>query len=92
MALTLGNRPKAGERRTRRMDTDFAAVEHPHPQDVAVLDRPGPDNLGKERQADPHQAAGLAGLEISHALSLFSAQCVIVHRLQRLVPCGVIVP
>ena len=73
MALTLGNRTKPRNRRPRGVNANFATVEHAKTKNIAVLDRASADNLGKEAQADAHQAARLASLEVLNPLRLFLA-------------------
>ena len=91
MPLPLGNRAKPRNGRTRRVNTDLAAVEHAHPEDVAVLDGTGTDDLGEEGQTDAHQLAGFAALERLDPFGLFGPQPLVVHGLQRFVPSRVIV-
>src|SRR6516165_3916988 len=63
VSLALADRAEARDDTARRMDPDFAGIEHAETKNVAVLDRPGADDLGKEADPDAHQLAGLAATE-----------------------------
>ena len=52
------------------MDPDLAGIEHPQSEDVAILDRAGPDDLGKVGQPDTQKLAGFSALERLDALGL----------------------
>ena len=89
--LTLADGSKPCNRRTCWVDTDFTAVEHTEAKDVTILNRTSTNNFRKETEANTHQLASFAGLKIFDSLRLFSAQPIVVNRLERLVPCCVIV-
>src|SRR6267378_5071606 len=55
LALRLGAEPR--HRLARGMDPDLAGVEHLQAEDVELLARPRPDDLGEARDADAHQLA-----------------------------------
>ena len=52
MALSLTDRTKPRDGGSRGMNTNFAAVKHAQPQNIAVFDRSGPDDLGEMGQAN----------------------------------------
>ena len=63
----------------------------PRPRMSQFFTRPGADDLGEERDSDPHQGAGLAALERLATSLLLGPQGRVVHRGQRLVQRGVVV-
>ena len=91
VALALADGAETRDGRAGGMDADLAGIEHAEAEDVAVLHRPGADDLGEERHPDPRQGAGLAALERLAAGLLPGPQGRIVHRGQRLVQRGVVV-
>ena len=74
VALPLADRAEPCNRGPRRVNANFAAIEHTKPEDVAVLYRTCTDDLGEERQANAHQLAGFTRFEVLDTLRLFSAQ------------------
>ena len=75
----------------RGMDPDLARIEHPEPEDVAVLDRSGPYNLGEERDPDAHQGAGLAARERLASGPLLRPERLVVDRREGLLHRRVVV-
>src|SRR6185312_13672647 len=95
LALALG--ADAGDARARRVQTDFAGVEHRDAEYVAVLRRAGADNLGEERQSEPHDLPSLAALKGLALRRLFLAQAGIVDGLHhlahgRMIVAGIVFP
>ncbi len=88
VALALTDGAEARDCRSGRMDADFAGIEHAEAENVAVLDRPGADDLGEEGDADAHQAARLAPGEGFPVGFLLGAKGGVVDRLQRLAHGG----
>ena len=91
VTLALGLDPDAGQHLAGRMDADLAAVVHLQADDVEVVGRPGPDDLGEAADADAHQLAAFPLLE------LFLAQPGVVdpvhrHLERRRVVAGVVLP
>src|SRR5262249_60984453 len=64
---------------------DLAGSDHAEAQDVAVLDRPGADDLGEEAQPDAHQPARLAAAESFPIAPLLIAQRRVADRVEGLV-------
>ena len=90
VALALRLRAEARDRLAGRMDADLARVEHLDAQDVEVLGRAGADDLREARDADAHQLAALALLELLLAQGLVADH---VHGLaqgRRVVPAVVL--
>ena len=77
VALALRLDADPGEDLAGRMDPDLARVEHLQAEDVEVVGRPGADDLGERADADPHELAALALLE------LLLAQPLVVDHLHR---------
>ncbi len=71
LALALG--AHAGDAGPGRVQPDLAAVEHGDAEDVAVLRRAGTDDLGEERDAEPHDLARLAAPERLALFGLLAA-------------------
>ena len=63
---------------SRRVHADLGRVEHLEAQDIEILRRPGADDLGEAADADAHQLATFA------LLNLFCTKCLLVHYLHRL--------
>ena len=89
--LPLADGAEARDRRARRVDPDLARIEHPEPEDVAVLDRPRPHDLGEERDPDAHEGPGLAARERLAAGPLLGPEGLVVDRRERLLHRGVVV-
>jgi hypothetical protein len=77
VALALGLDADPGEDLARRMDADLARVEHLESEDVEVVRRTGPDDLGEAADADAHELAALA------LLGLLAAESRVVDELHR---------
>ena len=97
VSLPLADRAEACERRPRGVDAYLARIEHSEPQDVAVLDRTGPHDLGEERDPDAHQVARLAARERLPGGPLLGPQSLVIDRHERLlqgrgVVAGVVLP
>src|SRR5581483_7645063 len=60
-------------------------------EDIAVLRWAGADDLGEERDAEPHDLPGLAAPERGALVRLLLAQIRVVRTLQHLAHCGVVV-
>ena len=56
------------------MNTDLADIEHANAEYVAILGRPGANDLGEERDADAHEVPGPARLELGKPLGLLGAE------------------
>ena len=57
--LPLRFRAKARHHLARGMDADLATIEHFNSQDIEVLGRTSPDDLGEARNPNAHQLAPL---------------------------------
>src|SRR5262249_48783145 len=68
------DRTEACDHAARRVHTNFAGIEHAETENVAILDRAGADDLGKEADPDAHQLAGLATGEGFPIATLLIAQ------------------
>ncbi len=64
VALALRLDADPGQHLAGRMDPDLARVEHLDAEDVEVVRRPGPDDLGEAADADAHELAAGALLEL----------------------------
>ncbi len=98
--LALGLHAEAQLRLAGRVDAQLAAVGHPEPEDVHVLARTGPDALGEEGEADPHERRRRVGARLRRggaSLGLLAAQLLVAgdaHRLRQRpgVVAGVVLP
>ena len=91
VALALALRAHPPEHAPGRMNADLGGIEHRDAENVAVLRRPGADDLGEERDADAHHFARLAAPESLLLGLLLLAQLAVFGRRQRLFHRGVIV-
>src|SRR5439155_6194795 len=88
LALRLGAEPR--HRLAGGMDADLAGIEHLQAQDVELLARSRPDDLGEAGDADAHQLAPGPLLRLLLAQRLVTGD---VHRLaqrRRVVPAVVL--
>ena len=91
VALTLRDGAEAGDGRACRVDANLAAVEHAEPENIAVLDRTGPDDLGEVAEANAEKRTGLAALEGFDTLGLLLAEILVTDCFQGLFPTGVVI-
>ena len=91
VALALRLDADPGEDLAGRVDPDLTRVEHLQSEDVEVVRRPGPDDLGERADADAHELAA------GPLLGLLPAEVVIADRVEgelerpRIV-AGVVIP
>src|SRR5262249_21336256 len=90
-SLALADRAEPRDHTARRVHPNFAGVEHTEAEDIAILDRSGANDLGKEADPDAHQLAGLAPGEGFAVAALLVAQIRVADRVQRLVERGQVV-
>ena len=68
MTLSLRLGAEAGYGLARRVDADLGRVEHLDAEDVEIARGSGADHLGEARRdADPHELAALAFLDLLDA-------------------------
>jgi hypothetical protein len=91
VSLALADRAEPCDHAARRVHPNFTGIEHAEPENVAILDRSGADDLGKEADPDAHQLAGLATGEGFAVAALLVAQSRVADRVQRLVERGQVV-
>src|ERR1700730_16722637 len=91
MALALADRAEPGDGTAGWMNANFTGIEHAEAENVAILDRPGANDLGEEADADPHKLARFAAGEGFAVAPLLLAQVGVIDRLQGLVERGVVV-
>src|SRR5215471_10133918 len=83
--------PSRVDHAARRVHPNFTGIEHAKTEDVAILDRAGPHDLGKKADPDAHQFAGLAAGEGFAIAALLVAQCRVIDGGQGLVERGQVV-